>query len=355
MPTPRANETERQFIARCVIDDESRRDFPNLDQRLAFCYSQYENREKPIYKNTKRDESYLTSLDRQINFIENKNIKSLTQYYQKNYNNGVQNFIDYNDTKFESLFSLDSLQKEYQKMYVSMGNYIASWYFRGFNKYISKADPKPYQNEWERSFAYYGGQVAATNVTLVSGTAKKTLVKVTQQLMRDPEFMSLGASQKARILRTQFRQYSKFQAERVVRTESTRAANFALETSAKTLYAENDLTKRWMTAIDGRERPAHREANGQVRKLNENFIVGGEEMPRPGEGSAKNVINCRCRMIFVPDENAIPVTELDDFGVGLGGQDISSFNFSNVGNTVSAINTFVAQRQNPDVNEENIE
>lgn len=309
----------------------------------------------PLLKNKSIDESYITSLDRQINFIENKNIKSLTKYYQNNYNQGVKNFIDLNDTKYESLFSLESLQKEYQKMYVSMGNYIASWYFRGFNKYISKADPKPYQNEWERSFAYYGGQVAATNVTLVSGTAKKTLVKVTQQLMRDPEFMALGARQKARILRSQFSQYSKYQAERVIRTESTRAANFALETSAKTLYSENDLTKRWMTAMDGREREAHRAANGQTVKMNENFIVGGEEMPRPGEGSAKNVVNCRCRMIMVPDENAIPVTELDDFGVSLAGQDVSSFNLSNVGNTVSAINTYIASRQNPDVDEENIE
>ncbi len=355
MPTPRANETERQFIARCVIDDEARRDFPNVDQRLAFCYSQYEDRNKPIYKNTSLDQRYLATLDRQINIVENRNIKTLTKYYEKNYNEGVNNFLNLNDTKYESLFTLDSLQREYQKMYISIGNHIASWYFRGFEKYIQKADPKPYQTEWEKAFAFYGGQVAATNVTGVSNTAKKTLIKITQQLMRDPEFMSLGQQQKARILRSRFKHYSKFQAERLVRTESTRASNFALEKSARTLYSENDLTKRWMTIMDGRERPAHEAANGQVVNMNENFIVGGEEMPRPGEGSARNVVNCRCRIIMMPVEGAIPITDLDEIGVGLGNQRIPEFSITRIGNTVSAINQSIAARRNPDVDEENIE
>lgn len=42
MPTPNANESRNDFIARCMSDDEARADFPDHDQRLAFCSSQWD-------------------------------------------------------------------------------------------------------------------------------------------------------------------------------------------------------------------------------------------------------------------------------------------------------------------------
>lgn len=41
MPTPRANESEQDFVSRCMGDQEALADFPNQDQRAAFCYSQF--------------------------------------------------------------------------------------------------------------------------------------------------------------------------------------------------------------------------------------------------------------------------------------------------------------------------
>jgi len=345
MPKPTTGESRRHFIARCVIDDEARSDFPDADQRIAFCYSQYENKAETILIKNALDNKYLNAFDKQVDTIEDKNIKELTKYYQKNYNEGIKNYLEYGVTKWESLFTNNSLEKEYQKMYISIGNHIAQWYFRIFKTYISKADSKPYRTEWEKSFANYGGQVAATNVTGVSNTARKTLIKITQQLMRDPEFMILGEREKARILRSKFNHYSKFQAERLVRTESTRAANFAAEKSAKTLFSEDDLSKRWLTIMDGRERPWHQAANGQTVPMSQNFIVGGEEMPRPGEGSARNVINCRCRILPIPVEGAIPVTELDNIGVSLGRNRLEDFSLNGLSNTVEEMIVSVANRQ----------
>jgi hypothetical protein len=280
------------------------------------------------------DNKFLAAFEREVVKIEKSNIKEVAKYYKKNYDQGISNFLEYNTTKYEGLFTNRDLEAEYQKMYISIGNHIAKWYFNIFQKYQKKEDTKPFENEWEKSFGTYASQVAATNVTLVSGTAKKTLVKLTQQLMRDPEFMQLGNDAKARVLRKKFNHYSRFQANRLVRTESTRAANFAVEKSAKTLFSENDLSKRWLAVMDGRERIWHRAANGQTVRMNENFIVGGEEMPRPGEGSARNVINCRCRIIPIPDQGAIPVTELEDIGVGLGRNRIEDFTLTNIVNPV---------------------
>mgnify|MGYP005993852265 CR=1 FL=1 len=283
------------------------------------------------------DNRFLAAFEREVVKIEKRNIKDLKKFYQKNYDQGISNFIKYNTTNYQTLFTYKDLAEEYQKMYISIGNHIAKWYFGIFKKYQTKADAKSFESEWERSFADYGGRVAATNVTLVSGTAKKTLEKLTQQLMRDPEFMQLGNEAKARVLRNKFSRYSAFQANRLVRTESTRAANFAVEKSAKTLFSENDLSKRWLAVMDGKERIWHRAANGQTVRINEKFIVGGEAMSRPGEGSARNVINCRCRIIPIPDENAIPVTELDEIGVGLGQSRIEDFSLANLTNAVDDV------------------
>ena len=290
------------------------------------------------------DIKFLNAFERQVIIVENKNIKILAKYYKKNYDQGISNFLKYNTTNYESLFTNGDLEKEYQKMYISIGNHIAQWYFQIFKKYQTKADSGPYESEWEKSFATYGSQVAATNVTLVNGTAKKTLVKLTQQLMKDPEFMQLGNEAKARVLRKRFNHYSNFQAQRLVRTESTRAANFAIEKSSQTLFSENDLSKKWLTIMDGKERPWHRSANGQTVRMNESFVVGGEFMFRPGEGSARNVINCRCRILPIPDEGAMAITELDEIGVGLGRSRIEDFSLSNLGRTVTEVIETIAVR-----------
>jgi hypothetical protein len=42
MPEPTGGETQREFIARCMSDSESTEDFPESDQRLAFCFSKWE-------------------------------------------------------------------------------------------------------------------------------------------------------------------------------------------------------------------------------------------------------------------------------------------------------------------------
>lgn len=56
------------------------------------------------------------------------------------------------------------------------------------------------------------------------------------------------------------------------------------------------IRKEWVTVGDNRVRPAHQAANGQQRRLDENFQVGGEALkhPRDPAGSASNVIGCRC-------------------------------------------------------------
>lgn len=56
--------------------------------------------------------------------------------------------------------------------------------------------------------------------------------------------------------------------------------------------------KSWVTMGDGKVRDSHAEANGQKRKIDEPFTVGGYSLMHPGDtsmgASLSEVINCRC-------------------------------------------------------------
>jgi SPP1 gp7 family putative phage head morphogenesis protein len=89
---------------------------------------------------------------------------------------------------------------------------------------------------------------------------------------------------------------------RIARTETTRVEN-----SAKQDVGEHGkklgfkMKKQWIATSDGRTRPEHATADGQIVDIDKPFIVGGEELMYPGDesGSAWNTINCRCTTINI--------------------------------------------------------
>lgn len=324
MPRPNKGESEQNFVNRCVVDPEAMRDFPKVGQRLAFCYSQYERYKKPINKNFV--ESWQRAYENERDKAEAKNIASVRRFYNQEYAKGISQFVENNNIQLLGLFKEDDLNKLYQQVYVDTGLHFANWYARNFDKLATKGiNPSQYKNVWQTNFAKYAASVAATNVSLVQETARKTLIQVTTKILRDPEFMLLGAREQARILRSQFDGYSKYQAERFIRTETTRISNLAVRDAATTVYGKDQLLKRWSVRLDGRERLAHREmASKDPIPFEEDFIVGGDPMAEPGDGSrtsAKNVVNCRCSVVYIPREEA-ETTGFTDIGFGLGGQDI---------------------------------
>jgi hypothetical protein len=80
-------------------------------------------------------------------------------------------------------------------------------------------------------------------------------------------------------------------------TESTRHRNSSL--LAHGLLSEKngrqDISKQWDTTMDNKERPAHRDANDQVRSLGQPFIVDDVPMMFPGDPLAPPELVCGCR------------------------------------------------------------
>jgi hypothetical protein len=92
----------------------------------------------------------------------------------------------------------------------------------------------------------------------------------------------------------------RYQAERIARTEAHTASQAGSRASAEATGLT--LVKVWLSAEGQRTRPAHARADGQRRKMNQKYLVGGERIVGPGDpkASASNRINCRCQEVYEP-------------------------------------------------------
>lgn len=97
-------------------------------------------------------------------------------------------------------------------------------------------------------------------------------------------------------------QVSQSDAMRIMRTEGNRINQQGrLDSGNEAVKSGCNILKQWDATLDSRTRPAHAEADGQIVKWDEDFIVGGEKMKAPSVGgSASNVCNCRCQLLKRP-------------------------------------------------------
>jgi len=272
----------------------------------------------------RQKDNWQKAFEKQMDIAERQNIKIVKRYYKAEYNKGIQSFLSMNATNYENTFIPYDLVRIYRDLYENIGLRFANWYAKNFDKYLVKGvNTNEFQDFWAEKFKFLGMSIGAKRVTLVSGTAKKTLRKILTGFMADEEFMTLGANQQARVLRNTFNRYSLNQATRLVRTEATAAANFATMQSAQTIFPGSQMMKEWIASFDDRTREAHAIAgSGNPIPHSEAFLVGGDFMQYPGDpsGSAENVINCRCSVAPIPIESAETIADIDDIGFGLAGQ-----------------------------------
>jgi len=272
-------------------------------------------------------DKWQSDFEKQLDIAEKKQISIVKRYYKSEYNKGIESFISEGQTNFQLLFDSKDLLKIYRELYSDIGMRFAKWYANNYQKYLTKNLDPTQLDIWQNSFASFGSAVGAQRVTLVSGTAKNNLIRITQQLMSDPEFMTLGAVERGRILKNQFNTYSQYQSERLVRTEATAAANFATMESATTIFPKEQMQKEWIASFDDRTRSTHSEADGQIVMANDTFFVGGSQMMFPGDPSAPaaEVVNCRCSIAYIPIEGAQTVSEISSIGLGVAAGGLNNF------------------------------
>ena len=112
---------------------------------------------------------------------------------------------------------------------------------------------------------------------------------------------------------------SRFKALRIARTETLGMYNSATDASVRETGIK--FTRVWSTTKDLRTRRKkgkniydHWDVDGDTAAQNEDFDVSGEKLSFPGDpkGSAGNIINCRCVLLYERDRSAQQVRPAPD-------------------------------------------
>lgn len=134
---------------------------------------------------------------------------------------------------------------------------------------------------------------------------KRIRVHITQGIMSGEGFSKI-----AKALRDDLGM-AKAQSLRVARTEAGRAMSQAGLDSAKVVKDNGfKMKKRWSATKDTRTRDTHRHLDGQSVDIDDNFKSSGCVGPAPhlfvGVASARENINCRCKLLYYIDEDDLP-------------------------------------------------
>ena len=145
----------------------------------------------------------------------------------------------------------------------------------------------------------------------VGATTKNRLETIAYRALVDGDTLEEMADRFQRELP----QYTRMEAKRIARTETTGAMNFGQHAERVELGIEH---KEWVSTIDARTRGVnakdrfdHINMFGEVVFNNDSFDVSGERMLFPGDtsqgASAGNIIHCRCCAVAAfPEGGVIP-------------------------------------------------
>lgn len=108
----------------------------------------------------------------------------------------------------------------------------------------------------------------------------------------------------------QTQNFSRYRAETVARTEAANAQNNGDWAGQQALGIYGPTHKYWVATFDNRARPEHIAINNRTVPMSQPFLVGGEEMmfPHSPGASARNVVNCRCRALYLYPGDMNPET-----------------------------------------------
>lgn len=204
----------------------------------------------------------------------------------------------------ENNVTQDDLVNAYYEVYNEIGKKEGEWTGKFINKQIKEWTLSSFLSEWDKRLLTWLLQNSSYRIV----TVRQDFIKYIQ------EFLAFGLNdgktiqEMARELQVLInrRNFYRWQALRIARTETTAAANYASTVSSSISGVVTD--KVWISAQDARTRRPpesqfnHYAMNGVRVAYNEAFNVSGENLMFPGDpkGSAGNVINCRCSSAVVP-------------------------------------------------------
>lgn len=157
------------------------------------------------------------------------------------------------------------------------------------------------EDVWLTGLRNYATARAGSEIVVVSGTWKDTLVRLVRQILT--EDLGLGIE---KVTKELYRRYlatiEKWQCRRIAQTEAMIGMAEAANEAAKTLSLH--YTKQWCISGLGNTRPSHELMDGVTVDEDEPFVLPGGMMMYPHDPSmgadAGEIINCACDCIRRP-------------------------------------------------------
>jgi uncharacterized protein with gpF-like domain len=147
---------------------------------------------------------------------------------------------------------------------------------------------------------YIEQEAIRRRITEVTETTRDQVIRAVRKGYDD----GLGQRGTANYILDLVPQIADYRANMIARTETHGAANFGSQEAAK--QTGLPMKKQWLAAQDDRTRDTHREVSGEAVGMDDTFRVGDSDLHYPGDpaGAADEVINCRCALGYIIDEEA---------------------------------------------------
>jgi hypothetical protein len=163
---------------------------------------------------------------------------------------------------------------------------------------------------WRTLVNSYLSTIGGERITEINNFTKKYVLNRLRPILTDGIDKGLGIAEIGRMIVSDIAEYSgifaKYRSERIARTEIIGTSNWASITSVESSGVKDRLLKKWHVTVDGRERETHLEMIDKPAIPIDDFfevrnVSGGvDRMKYPGDpsGSAGNVIQCRCAIVY---------------------------------------------------------
>lgn len=208
-------------------------------------------------------------------------------------------------------FNVGELMETYVDFYTAIGVQHGKKVGRSINKEetLKNFDPNGFEGSYREFVSRWLINNAGTRITSVREELIEYLVKfIANGIEEGKDIRTISRELQKHILS---RGFYRWQIERIVRTETTAAAN---QGAVRAGGSSNIIwEKEWISSKDARTRRRpedqfdHFDIDGLRVGKEEKFNVQGDMLDYPGDpkGQPGNVINCRCTVAVVPkrDEN----------------------------------------------------
>lgn len=185
-----------------------------------------------------------------------------------------------------------ALTKLYKRAYMRFGQ-IA------FTAFL--VETKAIDTVYEKLMVAWAAREAIKKVIRLATTTRTIINKIIRKGQTD----GLSHTEIAKEIVKKSNKINIARAKTIVRTEIHTVAQRATQTMMEATKQIKE--KEWVAVGDSRTRYIHQRANGERVGINDTFTRTGESLMYPGDpnGSARNIVNCRCVTMYHTIVNVI--------------------------------------------------